>query len=181
MNALVVFESMFGNNKTIAEAIAEGLAAQLHVSVVEVGTAPKLIGNDVRLLVAGGPTHRLGMTRSGTRKDAAEMTGRSVISAGIGLREWLADLKVANPRPQAAAFGTRLVKPRLLRLLPGGARGVDKRLRGLGLQVIAHYEHFFVAGLEGPLLSGERERALQWGMALAATFVAHPANSVHRP
>lgn len=170
MNALVVFESMFGNNKTIAGAIAEGLAAQLHVTVVEVGSAPKLIGDDVRLPVAGGPTHRLGMSRAGSRNDAAKMTGRRVISAGNGLREWLADLKVADPKPEAAAFGTRLLKPRFLRLLPGGARGVDKRLRRLGLRTIAHYEHFFVAGLKGPLLTGERERAFQWGVELAATF-----------
>jgi flavodoxin len=40
MHALVVYESMYGNTKEIAEAVAEGLAARMPAEVVEVGSAP---------------------------------------------------------------------------------------------------------------------------------------------
>ena len=56
MYALVVYESMFGNTRQIAEAVAEGLGSAMEVRVVEVGTAPPVVGEDVALLVVGGPT-----------------------------------------------------------------------------------------------------------------------------
>ena len=40
MRALVVFESMFGNTKVIADAVADGLATRMRVTAVEVGAAP---------------------------------------------------------------------------------------------------------------------------------------------
>ena len=39
MRALVVYESMFGNTRTIAEAIAEGLSSHARVDLLEVGQA----------------------------------------------------------------------------------------------------------------------------------------------
>jgi flavodoxin len=50
MTALVVFESMFGNTKLIADAVAEGVARHLPVDQVEVSTAPTVIGGEVQLL-----------------------------------------------------------------------------------------------------------------------------------
>ena len=40
MRALVVFESMFGNTKQIAEAVAGGLSASLRTDLAEVSDAP---------------------------------------------------------------------------------------------------------------------------------------------
>jgi flavorubredoxin len=61
MKTVVVYESMFGNTKTIAEAIAEGLggAGQVVLGSVD-DLSPDQVG-DARLLVAGGPTHGHGM------------------------------------------------------------------------------------------------------------------------
>jgi flavodoxin len=39
MKAIVVYESMFGNTRTIAEAIARGLGGSLEVTVVRAGEA----------------------------------------------------------------------------------------------------------------------------------------------
>ena len=69
MRALVVYESMFGNTRLVAEAVAEGLSSGLDVDVVEVAAAPTSF-DDVELVVVGGPTHALGMTRQRTRDDA---------------------------------------------------------------------------------------------------------------
>jgi flavodoxin len=165
MRALVVYESMFGNTQTVAEAVAEGLSSRLRVDLVEVGTAPAAIGNDVDLLVVGGPTHAFGMSRPGTRQDAARQAGHNVVSAGIGLREWLAGVREEPTGVAAATFDTRVKKPHL----PGSAaRAAEKRLRKLGSRVVAPSTSFYVTGTDGPLVDGEPERARQWGEKLAA-------------
>jgi flavodoxin len=84
MTVLVVFESMFGNTRAIADAVAEGLARHLPVQQVEVGRAPTVIGGEVELLVVGGPTHAFGLSRSGTRLSAAQQAEDGLVSAGSG-------------------------------------------------------------------------------------------------
>jgi hypothetical protein len=164
MRALVVFESMFGNTQAIAEAIADGLSGRMQVDVVEVGVAPTDIGDDVALLVVGGPTHAFGMSRPGTRQDAAKQARDGLVSTGIGLREWLDGLR-RSASVAVATFDTRVSKPRL----PGSAaRAAEKRLRRLGFPVVAPAASFYVEGTSGPLLQGERERARRWGERLRA-------------
>jgi hypothetical protein len=164
MRALVVYESMFGNTQVIADAIADGLAGRMRVDTVEVGVAPASIGDDVGLLVVGGPTHAFGMSRQGTRQDAAKQAKEGLVSTGIGVREWLAGLQ-GSPGMAAATFDTRIRKPRL----PGSAaRGAEKRLRRLGFRILAPAASFYVEGTLGPLLEGERERARRWGERLGS-------------
>ncbi|GAA4039028.1 flavodoxin family protein [Nonomuraea soli] len=160
MRALVIYESMFGNTRLIAEAVAEGLGAD----AVEVGAAPDTVTMDVDLLVVGGPTHAFGMTRPSTRKSAADQATGELVSKGRGLREWLSGVRMDGT--VAAAFDTRVSKPRL----PGSAaKGAVRRLRRLGVALAAPPESFYVTGTTGPLVEGELERARQWGEALART------------
>jgi hypothetical protein len=109
MRALVVYESMFGNTQVIANAIADGLAGRMRVDTVEVGVAPASIGDDVGLLVVGGPTHAFGMSRQGTRQDAAKQGKEGLVSTGIGIREWLAGLQgpLAWPRRRSTRGSAR--------------------------------------------------------------------------
>jgi hypothetical protein len=174
LNALVVFESMFGNTGLIAEAVADGLARRFDVERCEVGKAPEIISDQVDLVVVGGPTHAFSMSRPGTRSKAADETDAPLVSPGIGLREWLA--KVSRPSGQvgSAAFDTRVDKPRV----PGSAAVVAaKRLRRLGFRQVVEPESFFVVGMSGPLLSGEYERAHRWGETLAAKLTGTRALS----
>jgi hypothetical protein len=173
MDALVVFESMFGNTEAIARAVGEGLSLRLDTEVVEVGTAPNVIGGNLGLLVVGGPTHAFGMSRPGTRRTAAQQAGPRLVSKGIGLREWLADLRVASAPGAVCAFDTRIFKPRV----PGSAaRAAAKRLRGLGLPEVAAAESFYVLGTDGPLLEGELGRARSWGEQLGSAVTEAQAN-----
>ena len=161
--ALVVFESMFGNTRDIADAVAEGLSSSLPTASLEVGTAPSLLPDDVDLLLVGGPTHAFGLSRPGTRADAIRQAGEHVVSGGIGLREWLASLARTSGNVAVAAFDTRIAKPRV----PGSAaRAAEKRLRRLGFRVVAPSESFYVTGTAGPLDEGETERARAWGEEL---------------
>jgi hypothetical protein len=169
MTVLVVFESMFGNTKVIADAVAEGLARHLPVEQVEVGAAPTVIGGEVELLVVGGPTHAFGLSRQGTRQSAAQQAQGGLVSAGIGLREWLGTLHKGAAEVAVAAFDTRVSKPHL----PGSAAAAaDKRLRRLGFRSAVRSTSFYVEGTTGPLLDGEAERARRWGQELAVELGA---------
>jgi flavodoxin len=172
MRAVVVYESMFGNTQAIADAVANGLASSMRVDLLEVGEAPATIDDDVALLVAGGPTHAFGMSRPQTRADAAQQAEQPVVSAGIGLREWLAAAGRRTGDTVAATFDTRVDRPRV----PGSAAHAgERRLRRLGFPAIAPAESFYVGGTSGPLVEGEVERARRWGEELGRTVVASGA------
>jgi hypothetical protein len=172
MHALVVFESMYGNTKEIAEAVAEGLSTRMPVELAEVAVAPMVVGEDVALLVVGGPTHAHGMSKPDTRRSAAERAAaeRGTGSPTFGLREWLAGLGNAPAHVVAAAFDTRIRGPRLL--WGSAARAAETQLRHAGARVVIPAESFFVGGPLGSvydaLVDGERERARRWGERLAA-------------
>lgn len=167
MRAMVVYESMFGNTQRIATAIADGLATSLGVQVVEVGTADGPPGEDVDLLVVGGPTHAFGLSRAATRQSAAEQAGGPVVSANGGIREWLDVLPKARPGRRAVAFDTRIDK----RWIPGAAcRGAAKRLRAAGYRLAAPPESFYVTDSPGPLRDGELDRARWWGQRVGETL-----------
>ena len=162
MKALVVFESMFGNTKAIAEAVAGGLGETLEIESFEVGHAPlSLPGYD--LLIVGGPTHQFGLSRPDSRKGAASEADEPLISTGIGIREWIGSLPKASG-VAAATFDTSIRKPNL----PGSAaRGAQKRLKRLGYRMVVPAEIFHVEGTTGPITDGEVERALAWGRTVA--------------
>ncbi len=167
--ALVVYESMFGNTQTIAEAVADGLSSRIPTDLLEVSAASDVLADDVELLVVGGPTHAFGMSRPRTREDATRQAGGHVVSERTGLREWLASLERRTGNVAAAGFDTRIDKPRV----PGSAaRGAEKRLRKLGFRIAAPSESFYVTGVAGPLVDGETERAHIWGQELGEDFAA---------
>ena len=110
MSALVVYESVYGNTRAVAEAIAEGLAPLGEVELRPVHEAGDV--GEAELLVVGGPTHMHGLTSSFSRRaavKAGEEDGAAVepgAAEELGLRQWLADL--SGERRAAAAFDTRI-------------------------------------------------------------------------
>src|SRR5437763_1719648 len=115
MTALVVYESMFGNTRLVAEAIARGLGPA-ETAVVAVGDVVPEMLQDAPLLVVSGPTHMHSLARPTSRKAAREQAGKP--SSGLmlepfvdafGVREWLASLSRLDV--EAAAFDTRLAGP----------------------------------------------------------------------
>lgn len=163
MRALVVYESMFGSTRIIAEAVAIGLSTQgIDVEASEVGTTSPQIDADVDLLVVGAPTHTFTLSRPETRSAAAEQTAQPLVSAGIGLREWL-DALPRGLELTVAAFDTHADKK-----VPGAAsRAAHRRLRRRGYRAVLPAECFYVADMQGPLVDGEIDRARDWGAELA--------------
>ncbi|MEV6327833.1 flavodoxin domain-containing protein [Streptomyces sp. NPDC051909] len=178
MRAVIVYESLFGNTREIADAIGEGVR-QAHpnaeVECVAVNDAlPERIGA-TDLLVVGGPTHMRGMTTGMSRKmglkseaNEAEKEQRAFTplpdAEGPGVRDWFHHTlpKAHTGTHAAAAFDTRAD----MRLAGGAAGGIARRLRGHGYELVAEPEGFVIEDTEGPLREGERERARAWGAAL---------------
>jgi hypothetical protein len=164
MGALVVFESMWGNTRTVAEAVARGLGEE--TVIVNVDQTPSRLPADIHLLVLGGPTHAFSMSRATTRHDAVER-GATEGQETSGIREWL-DAVPPSDRLDVATFDTRVAK---VRRLPGSAaKAAGKEVRRHHLGRLVASESFYVDDTEGPLLPGELERAEAWGAALAATL-----------
>lgn len=171
MRALVIYESMFGDAATVAKSVGAGISEVCNgpedfVTVVEVGEAPIEIPAGVDLLVLGSPTHAFGLPRPNTRADAATKSARAVISARIGIREWL-DAATLVPGQAAVAFDTRMDHPKTLTKLDHASRTTEKRVRKLGAHLVAPAEHFYVVDTTGPLVEGEVDRARAWGRTLA--------------
>jgi hypothetical protein len=185
MRATVVYESLFGRTREVAEAVAEGLRAAAPGATVDCGpvvdAGPVL--DQVDLVVVGGPTHFLGMSSQRSRRivrlyqeRAARHSRRQAPrnQAPPGVREWLAALPQAAGRRRAAAFDTRLAT-----LFPGSAaRLIARSLEEHGYEVITRPEGFLVENMLGPLSAGERDRARAWGSALAGLLrPTHQASS----
>ena len=170
--ALVVFESLFGDARTIAQAIGSGLSPRIPVDVVAAAEAPAVVGPDVRLLVVGGPNHALSMPRQSTREGAIKQYGAQIADTSRGLQEWLNSVHVAGSGTLAAAFDTRSDHPKLLVKMDHAAKAEEKLLRGHGLTIVAPAEHFYVTDARGPLADGEEERARRWGAALGERVAA---------
>ena len=171
MEAFVIYESVYGNTRAVAEAIAAGIGEHGTAIVRPVAEVDGGTVRDARLLVVGGPTHMHGMTTSLTRRMAvkgAEEDGHADVEPHAadepGLRAWLSALDGAER--SAAAFDTRV--DRSAALTGSAARGISKRLHRRGFTLVAKPESFFVEDGEGPLAEGELERARAWGAALGA-------------
>jgi hypothetical protein len=169
MRALIVYESMFGNTRTVAEAVAEGLRGSMPVEVLEVGTAPRGLPADVTLLVAGGPTHAHGLSSAKSRTDAAKRVDH-VVSEGIGIREWVEGLMRPAGPVVTAAFDTRIKGPELL--WGSAAKGIAKRLEQQGFRLAVPPQSFAIDGPSGPpadrVPASEIEHARAWGAKLGS-------------
>ncbi len=174
MKVTIVYESMFGGTRAIAEAIGNGCGPRADVEVVNVthADARKVDGTD--LLVVGGPTHAWGMSRPSTRKGAPgyrDKPGSDLVlepgaDTGPGVREWLTGLGQAHA--DAAAFDTRLRAPSAI--TGRASRGIKRQLSKHGLTMITRPESFLVTK-QNHLVEGEIDRAWAWGSHLATLLV----------
>ena len=162
MTALIVVESSFGNTRAVAEAIREGLARHTEADVLDIGDAPTTLPDTIDLLVVGGPTHALGMSRPETRREAVQR-GATLTVPEIGLREWIAGLSTDGNRPPVVTFDTRTKN----RWVPGSAAAqASAALAARGFPSAAPRKSFRVEDIPGPLVRGELERAHEWGASL---------------
>jgi len=169
MQALVVYESMFGNTEKIARAIADGLSEKFDVTFADVSTMPRAFGMD--LIVAGAPTHAFGLSRPASREQAAQKGTVRPDATAAGLREYL-ECSPTLPQIAAATFDTKVDRP----FLPGSAaHRAQRQLRHLGCRIVVPAQSFLVTDTTGPLVAGEEKRARAWGTSVAAAAAAAAA------
>src|SRR5215472_6975640 len=176
MKAVVIFESMYGNTRAIAEAVAEGIAADsdVQVTALPVGAASTEVTRDADLLVVGGPTHAHGMSRAPTRRAAHEAADKpdsglllDPTAGGPGVRDWLAHLE--HRGGLGAAFDTRLDAPAIF--TGSAAARIARKLRRSGVTAVTKPESFLVTK-KTQLHAGEVARAREWGARLSRLAAA---------
>lgn len=160
MNAIVVYESHWGNTEQVARAIAEGIGPEARALTTDEATPTVVAQAD--LVVAGAPVMAFSLPSESMIKNTANdpKAPRPADVSHPSLRSWLEALPLVHG--SAASFETKL------RWSPGGATGgIDSRLRDRGFHTVARGEKFYVKSSYGPLRDGELERARAWGKELA--------------
>lgn len=149
MKTVVVYDSMFGNTQKVAEAIASEFGGECRLCHAKEAKAQELA--EAELLIVGSPTH--GGQASVTTRNLLKQLGRG---------------DLANA--QVAAFDTRVAEGEqavllrlLLKLIGYAAPKMAKALAGKGGRLAQAPEGFIVEDKEGPLRTGELERAQRWG------------------
>ncbi len=171
MNAVVVYESLWGNTAAIGRAIAEGLGPDARAIPTGDATPQILTGAD--LVVAGAPVLGFRLPTEGFRANLARDRGAPEPPdlAHPSMRSWLAGLPAGRGR--FAAFETRLWWS------PGGATSaIEQGLNRAGYRPIAKSQRFVVTGKYGPLRDGELDRARRWGSELAGLRAVDAAGVV---
>ena len=146
MTVTVVYESLFGNTRKVAEAISDGVREAFpyaHVECVAVGKASEELIRSTNLLIVGGPTHLWRMTTDSSRKRHISRAKKAQAKGepphelepeaeGPGLRDWFYQLPPAK-RCHTAAFDTRRGSVRR----PGGAcHGIARKLEGHDYELV---------------------------------------------
>jgi flavodoxin len=181
MRALIVYESMYGNTRQVAEQIGAAMRPRSEVSVVAVSEATDEMVERADILIVGGPTHMHGMSNRRSREMAKVMADRKGSAVTVepdatpfGLREWFKVLRKQDGKV-AAAFDTRAKGPALL--TGRASRAIARHLHRHGFRIVA--TRSFVIGKHDQLASGELARARTWGtsMALAASRASEQPRS----
>jgi flavodoxin len=158
MRTLVVYDSQYGNTEALARAIAaaSGDGAQLRTAASAGGL--ELARGD--LLIVGCPTQ-------GGRPTQGIATWLQGLPA-----QGLDGINVAAFDTRFAAkehgFGLRL----LMRVIGFAAPRIAEELRRKGGALVMPPEGFIVQEKEGPLKSGELDRAAAWAQALVQQAAA---------
>lgn len=150
MKTVVIYESVYGNTRTIAEAIAAALPGDVKLQPVSAANTSGLQAGD--LLVVGAPTQ-------GGRPTEATQAFLNRLSSGSmnGVR--------------VAGFDTRLTA-KWVRIFGYAAAKIEDALKDKGGTPAGSPGGFFVKGKEGPLVEGEVERAAAWAKEVAGKQAA---------
>jgi flavodoxin len=147
MKTLVVYDSVYGNTKTVAQTIGDAIPGEAEVLYVKDANASGLEAYD--LLIVGAPTHGA--------KPSPDM---QVFLDQIGARA-LEGVKVA-------AFDTRMTV-KLITMFGTAAPKIAKALVEKGGIQVGKPLGVYVKGGEGPLKDGEIERAAAWARELVGS------------
>jgi flavodoxin len=159
MEALVVYDSFFGNTERIAQSIGNALGRPEDVGILRVGDVKPEQLAGLKLLIVGSPT------RAFRPSPAIKNFLKSIPRDGLkGVKVAAFDTRVTDEEIDSAVFILRI----MVNIFGYAARPISDRLVKKGGQLIASPEGFFVQGMNGPLKEGEVERASNWAKQILA-------------
>ncbi|MGE5261754.1 MAG: flavodoxin family protein [Acidobacteriota bacterium] len=151
MQALVVYDSVYGNTERVAHAIGNILAARNEIRVRRVGDVHSTDLANLNLLIVGSPTQQFRATPA--------------------IKKFIGGIRKGELKNvQVAAFDTRLgmedmpsrILPPFVKIFGYAAKPISDSLVNKGGKLVTPPEGFLVKGMEGPLKEGELERAATW-------------------
>ena len=176
MRTVVIFESVYGSTRQVAEELAAVARRHGHVDVVRAEDADVGALDGADLVLVGGPTHLHGLSTRASRQSglvgpvidagAGAQPGPDV--PGPGLRDWFRAVGRVEGIA-AAAFDTRLAGPELA--TGRASRGIARRLHHFGFTEVAAPRSFLVTR-DNELVAGEAARARQWGESVFESLLA---------
>jgi flavodoxin len=147
MRARVVYDTNYGNTRTVAEVIARELGREAAILNVADVTDESLTGVDV--LVVGCPINGWRPTEK--------------------MQEFLRGLLPGSlTGVRAAAFDTRVK----LFIHGDAAAKISQALQAAGATIVAKPQGFIVQGTEGPLAPGQADKAGAWAAFIGAELRA---------
>lgn len=131
MNAIVIFDTKFGNTEKVAKGIAEVLNTKaVKASEIELSSL-----EEYDLVVVGSPTHAWNMSKD-MKKFFNQLKGKSFQGK------------------RAATFDTKYKS----RFAGSAAKKIQSKLKKLDFEIALEPISFIVTGNEGPLAEGEMEK-----------------------
>lgn len=141
MKTIVIYDSVFGNTKQIAESIASHLGENTKIQSIDQLSVEDW--QDSELLIIGSPINGWRPTEK--------------------IKKWLSSLSNQSLMgKKVASFDTRVK----LFIHGDAANQISKELQKAGAKTIVDPQAFFVAGSKGPLLPGEIDKAKLWAQSI---------------
>lgn len=156
MDALIVYDSVFGNTEKVAQAMGDALASQMEVNVVKVGEVQPEQVTGLQVVIVGSPTRAFSPT-----PDTKNFLKRIPNDGLKGVKAAAFDTRVSIKEVDSAILNV------FVKIFGYAAKPIAKRLERRGGNLVIDPEGFIVGGTEGPLKEGELERAAAWAKQVA--------------
>lgn len=159
MKVLILYDSVYGNTETIAQAIHQVFQTEGEVSLSKISEMTPGQFNGLSLLIVGAPTQRFRVTEIAINWLQSLPNGalKDIKVATFDTRLTMNEIK----KTSVLAFFVRMFGEHSY-----GARYIADQLRKKGAELITPPEGFYVAGMSGPLVAGEVDRAAQWAQQI---------------
>jgi len=151
MKTVIVYDSLYGNTRAVAEAIGRTVGGEVELVRAEEAVSDTL--QSATLVIVGSPTH-------GGRP--SEKTKRFLDQLPAGA---LQNVRAAAFSTGVGSEGQSFFLRAVIGLFGYAAPHILRRLQERGATSLGS-ENFFVTGKEGPLREGELDRAARWGAEL---------------
>lgn len=152
MKTYIIYDSLYGNTKKIAEAIGQNISGE--VKIVPVKDVKQSALAQVNLLIVGSPTHA-GRPTENIKKFLQNIPN-----------DLIKDKYIAAFDTRASSSGQGWFVKMMINFLGFAAIHIQKKLLQKGGVAIIEPTGFMVKGKEGPLEDKELAKAKEWGREL---------------